>query len=190
MNHAHQKSPVCAVRDAYSNFKYPHYQGQLPERRTNGRNFSKDPAWCNAGKTGVLDNHQKDSFPRTASRSMAPNQDLTEPNQAKLFQGSCFWCLAQGLMRKSCTSQVRCRSCYNYGHLSRFCHAIRRRKSYRPKSVASSGSPSFISLQHQPFASLRHQQLIAFLAKPAALPFHGSGARRHPCIHGKQNGGS
>jgi hypothetical protein len=63
INHARQKRPLRGVCDVHSNLKYPRYPGQFPERMINSRNLSEDPAPCNAGKTGVTGNHQKDPFP-------------------------------------------------------------------------------------------------------------------------------
>jgi hypothetical protein len=50
---------------------------------------------------------------------------------------------------------------------------------------------SFLYRSHQrrSLASFRLQKFIAFLANPAALSFHGSGARCHPCFHGEQSSG-
>ena len=51
------------------------------------------------------------------------NQDYP-PNDDRI----CSKCLAPGHLISSCTSQVRCNICYNYGHKSFGCLSINRKK--------------------------------------------------------------
>jgi hypothetical protein len=71
---------------------------------------------------------------RQQEPTVDPNTHRTEA--AGLFSGSCFKCLGWDHFRATCSSQIRCKSCFNYGHISRNCFARRKEKTYRPKSSA------------------------------------------------------
>lgn len=46
---------------------------------------------------------------------------------------SCSRCLGLGHLSWACSSQIRCKSCFTYGHRARFCFTARPKKQCRPK---------------------------------------------------------
>jgi hypothetical protein len=78
-----------------------------------------------------------------------------------IFKGQCFKCLGWGHMHNSCTNQVWCKTCHNYGHISRTCLMHRRPTNifYRkyldasvvaPPAHLSTDIPSFVLPQSTP----------------------------------------
>jgi hypothetical protein len=56
---------------------------------------------------------------------------------------SCGKCLNMGHLTKDCTNEVRCRSCYAYGHVRKNCLAARSNgKVWVPKKIQSNTTPS------------------------------------------------
>lgn len=68
--------------------------------------------------------------PPSAEPKLGRDSSTLRPDVPPLHHGSrdeaqlpivCLKCLGPGHSRKACSNLVRCRSCFNYGHTSRFC---------------------------------------------------------------------
>ncbi|TVU01464.1 hypothetical protein EJB05_53082, partial [Eragrostis curvula] len=85
-------------------------------------------------------------------RDSAVNDPINQKERALSkgsFAGHCYRCLAWGHRSRFCSSPVRCRACYNYGHIAARCMARRRKpRVYRIKP--RNAGPATLSPQPSP----------------------------------------
>ncbi|KAF8671755.1 hypothetical protein HU200_049876 [Digitaria exilis] len=125
----HRSSPNSVFR----RLSYPHSYFQ--------DNFLK-----NSSRTSVFDrlssrrtgNHVPGSSPSSMGDRISDLKSKPERRVSRKFKHSnwlgplCSRCLVAGHYAISCLQDVRCRACYKYGHLARFCQSVQPKKVYRP----------------------------------------------------------
>jgi hypothetical protein len=101
------------------------------ENQKNGSNSKTQPLGHLSSDAGSsVDLRQEDE----AALDMGFS-DLIDEMAFKVWKCSC--CLSMAHYREQCTNEVRCRSCFHYGHICRNCLTSKNRKIWVPKSGKS-----------------------------------------------------
>lgn len=83
------------------------------------------------------------------------------PTSSPSFSAHCSRCLGPGHTWQDCKGSIRCKSCFNYGHLSFACHSKGRQRVYRPISKSEGGRPPPSPLNAVASSSSAHSEKLS-----------------------------
>ena len=104
--------------------------------------------------------HLEDHLSNKVNASNLKNSDIHGSVYPPLVSAHCSRCLGLGHTRKLCKGSIRCKSCFNYGHLSYTCLSKGRQRHYRPITKSDVGRPRPAPLNATTSSSSKHSEKL------------------------------